>query len=420
MDLDKLIGTLPKTAWSSIKSSISTVQTLDTAFAELKKTTSATSKELEAFYRSANSTAKELGTSTEAVMQATTNWTKLGYSIQDAQKMAKTSTVFDNISSDLDISSATKGLSSAMKAFHVDVNDTLDGIISKISTAQNTWNVSANDIVTVLTQSSSEMADANNTLEQTLALGAAAIDITGNADTASEALNTISMRIRGYDTEVGNYTADLANLDAAIAGFTQTAAAPNGISLYTDATKQTQKSSYQLLSDISDIYPSMSSENQTNLAEALGGDQQAKVISAMIANFDSVEASIQIMANSAGTAMSEMNTSTDSLNYKLNQLSETGTGIAQNLFHGSEMNAIVDGLTAVAGAVETITGKLGLLNTAAVAIGGFTSLKNQGRLNSKSHSLFNCFEYARHAQESKSWQLFKGRDVPVSSAGLVL
>ena len=46
------------------------------------------------------------------------------------------------------------------------------------------------------------------------------------------------------------------------------------------------------------------------------------------------------MTNSAGNAMAEMNIIEESLEYKLNALKETGTGIFQNLFQTSDMKVV--------------------------------------------------------------------------------
>ena len=61
----------------------------------------------------------------------------------------------------------------------------------------NSQAVSNKDIVEFLTRSSSAMKEANNTLEETVALGTAATEITRDAASVGNALKTVSMRIRG-------------------------------------------------------------------------------------------------------------------------------------------------------------------------------------------------------------------------------
>lgn len=70
--------------------------------------------------------------------------------------------------------------------------------MSKINIIGNTAATSNADIVNMLTRSSSAMAEANNSLEETIALETAAVEITQDPDSVGTAFKTISMRIRGY------------------------------------------------------------------------------------------------------------------------------------------------------------------------------------------------------------------------------
>ena len=59
----------------------------------------------------------------------------------------------------------------------------------------NSQAVSNNDIVDFLTRSSSAMSEANNSLEETIALGTAATEITRDAASVGKMLPTIKMAI---------------------------------------------------------------------------------------------------------------------------------------------------------------------------------------------------------------------------------
>ena len=363
----------------TMRKAITTVQELDTALVDLRKTTDATSGQLEDFYYSSNDVAKQLGVTTQEVIQAAAAWSRLGYSIKDAQTMSENSAIMASISPGMNIDTATDGLVSVMKAFKIEADDTLDGIISKINIIGNTQAVSNEDIVNILTRSSSAMAEANNTLEETIALGTAATEITRNADQVGTALKTVSMRIRGYDEETESYSEDLANLSGEIADLTKTASAPGGISLFSDAAKTEYKSTRQILQDISEIYDELTDKQQAQLLEKLAGKRQGQIVGAIIGNFNAVTKSMNSMANSEGNAMREMEVIYDSLDYKINRLKESGTGIAQNLFQRDEMKMVIDLLTTFANAVDFLTDKLGLLGTIGLGAGIFAGFKNFGR-----------------------------------------
>jgi len=120
-------------AFRYLKQGIQTVVDLDTAMIDLRKVTKATSEEYRSFYESANETAKRLNVTTEAVISQTAEWARLGFALQDAAKLAENSAIFAAVSPGMEQQMATDGLVSIIKAYGVDVNDTLDGIISKIN-----------------------------------------------------------------------------------------------------------------------------------------------------------------------------------------------------------------------------------------------------------------------------------------------
>ena len=115
------------------------------------------------------------------------------------------------------------------------------------------------------------MKEANNSLEETIALGTAATEITRDAASVGQALKTISMRIRGYDEQTEEYIGNVEVLSGKIADLTKTADRPGGVSLFTDETKQTFKSTTQLLRDISEVYDDLTDKQQAELLEKLAG-----------------------------------------------------------------------------------------------------------------------------------------------------
>lgn len=184
------------------------------------------------------------------------------------------------------------------------------------------------------------------------------------------------MRIRGYDEETEEYIGGIEQLNGDIADLTKTANNTGGISLFTDENKTEYKSTTQLLRDISEIYDELTDKQQANLLEKLAGKRQGQIVAAILNNFDAVDKSLKTMANSAGNAEAEMSVIMNSLEYKINALKETGTGVFQNLFKTNEMNVILDILTGLLGLLDKITGSLGLLGTTMVAVPIVAFFKN--------------------------------------------
>ena len=243
-----------------------TVYDLDTALVDLRKTFKSNNDELEAFYFESNKIAKQMGVTTKEIISQASAWSRLGFSTKEqASKMAEYSAMFKGISPGMDMDTATDGLVSVMKAFKIgldNADEVVDGIMSKINVVGNTRAVDNTDIVNFLTRSSAAMAEANNTLEDTIAIGTAITEITRDASNAGQVMKTVSMRIRGYDEETEAYTNDVEELSGKIADLTKTASTPGGISLFKDADKTTFKSTREILGDISKIYDQLTDKQQ--------------------------------------------------------------------------------------------------------------------------------------------------------------
>lgn len=110
------VSTFVYRTFGTIKNGIKDIVDLDTALVDLKKTTDGTEAQLNSFYESANDIAKQLGVTTKEVISSTAEWSRLGYSLKDAETMAQVSAKFEAISPGVDMEQAQNGLVSAMKA----------------------------------------------------------------------------------------------------------------------------------------------------------------------------------------------------------------------------------------------------------------------------------------------------------------
>lgn len=355
-----------------------TVYDLDTALVDLKKTFNGTTKELDDFYFEANKLAKQMGITTAEVIKLGSAWSRLGYSSNETmKKMAEMSAMFAAISPDMNTEQAQNGLVSIMKAFDIDPDNVLDGILSKVNIIGNTAATSNGEIVEILQKSSAAMKSANNTLEETIALGTAGVEILRDSSKIGNSLKTISMRLRGYSEETEAYTEDVEELSGKIADLTKTASKPGGISLFSDANKTTYKSTYQILKEVSEIWNELDDKDQAALQEAIGGKHQGNVVAAIAQNFEAAEKALVNMANSAGSAEAELATYQESAEYLYNQFKETFTSIAQNAIKKEDLKNLIKFGTSMLEIVDKIVSQIGLIPTIlSTAVGVIAAKKN--------------------------------------------
>ena len=255
----------------------------------------------------------------------------------------------------------------------------------------NTMATSNEEIVDMLTRSSAAMAIANNTIQETIALESAAVEITRNAETTGTAFKTVSMRVRGYDEETEELSDDLRDISGVIADLTKVNG-KSGISLFTDETNQTYKSTYQILKEIAERWDEISDKNQAALLEKIAGKRGGQVVGGLLTNFNAVEKALKEMENAAGSADAEMEIIQESIDYKLNALKETWVGVAQTLIDRGTIGQIVDGFTRISEAIGLVVEKAGLLGSLGVmggAYAGFNNVNLAGEMANGAVGLFN-------------------------------
>lgn len=278
-----------------------------------------------------------------------------------------------------------------MKAFHIETDDVLDGIMSKINIVGNNFAVNNADIIDGMSRMSAAMSVMGQDVDSTIALFTAANEVLQNSATTSTALRSMSLRIRGFDEETEMLSDDLVNITGKIIDLTKTASKPGGVSIFTDASQTKYKDLVDYFRELSEIWDEMSAKNKNQLLNDLFGKRGAQAGAAIITNFSAVEDALKLMQNSAGDADREMSIIMDSLEYKFNALKETGVGIWQNLFPREGIGNAVDSLTSILEVVEKITDILGpggsLLAAGGIA-GGIAALTHldwpyEGTLNSE-------------------------------------
>lgn len=106
-------------ATRTIRNMISDVATLDKAMTNLKKVTDETESNYARFLKTASKQAQELHSTITDLVEQTATWAKLGYSLQDAQNLAKTSMIYSKVG-EIENATAVSDLVTVMKAFNIE------------------------------------------------------------------------------------------------------------------------------------------------------------------------------------------------------------------------------------------------------------------------------------------------------------
>lgn len=110
-------------AMNSMREAFSTVVELDDSLRDLRRVTELTNAEYEKFMYTANQTAIALGTTTTGAIDATTRFSQLGYSFDEASNsLSKYGLVLSNVA-DMSAKDASSAIVSTLKGFQLETED---------------------------------------------------------------------------------------------------------------------------------------------------------------------------------------------------------------------------------------------------------------------------------------------------------
>ena len=162
---------------------------IDTAMTELRKVSTASASEISDYFDSATESARKYGQTVNEVIDATASWTRLGYNLDDAKTLTDVTAELAQVGSGLNVDSATEGLQATLRGFGL-VADEARRVGDIINATSDEQPIDALGIINGLERSSSAMKEANNTLEETVALITASTSVTQDATSAGTAWRT--------------------------------------------------------------------------------------------------------------------------------------------------------------------------------------------------------------------------------------
>lgn len=173
--------------FTEMKDGVSSVIELEDAMVSLRRVCNESDEAMKQFQATATSTAQTLGVTASEYVDAVTSFKKMGYELAEAQELATTLTKY-NLAGDIDnLEEATTGVISILKGFGLEAENVVN-VTDAMNSAANQYAITAEDLTNILQRSSSAMSVAGNTLNETIAIGTVANEITQNAERTGNAL----------------------------------------------------------------------------------------------------------------------------------------------------------------------------------------------------------------------------------------
>ena len=332
---------------------------IDTAVTELRKVSEYTGKSLEEYMGRAAEQAQKLGVSISDYVNSTADWKRLGYSDEDAENLATYSTLLKNVGDNIDdVNTSSSYLISTLQGFGL-LADQAEDVVNKIDAVANTQPVTAKDLGEILTRSSAAMSAANNTLEETIALGTAANSVIQDADTVGTTLKSLSMYLRAAKSDAENAGIEVDGMANSVSELRSELKSLTGVDIMLDS--KNFKSTYQIMKELSQVWSGLSDVTQANVTEMIGGKRNANAVSAILNNFDVAESAMESAANSANVAWEENEKYLDSIQGRLAQLDASFQVLSTDILSSGLVKSGVSFLTSIVKLLDKIINLTGAL-----------------------------------------------------------
>lgn len=356
---------------NGIKQMINSVKELDLAMTELKKVTDLTATGYDQFYQKAANVATSIGASVSDTINATADFARLGYDVNDSLKLAEASIIYKNVGDGItDIAQSTESLISTIKAFKLEATDAMT-VVDELNEVGNNFAISSTGIGDALQRSASALFGAGNSLEESIGLITAANAIVQNPESVGTAMKTLTMYLRAAKTELEESGESSEGCAESISKLREQLLQLTGVDIMLD--EHTFKSTYEIIKEISEVWDQLSDATKANVTGLIAGKRNANVVQALMTNFEDAENAMQTAANATGSAFLENEKYIDSIAGKLEILKAQFEVFAQGVIGDSAVKGFVDlatGILKVANALNKVHALLPTITAGISAIMG--------------------------------------------------
>lgn len=376
---------------NSFRNGLSTVRELNTALTEMRKVSEETTQSLKNYQNTTFDVANVVGTTAKQIQNSTADWMRLGESMSEAAESAKDANILFNISEFEGIDEATESLVSMSQAYK-DL-DKMD-IINVLNNIGNNYSISTDGLATALKDSASALVTANNDLNEAVSLTTAGNAITQDPSKVGAGLRTISLRLVGTEeakqelSDLGEETdgmiTTVSKLRDTIMDATKAASADGkGFDILDD--NGNYKSTYEIMQGLADLYDDivkkdkeLGTNNLNLLLETIAGKNRSNIAASILQNGEMLKSVYEDAQNSEGSAEQELNSYLDSVDGKLQQLSNRAQEFWFKVIDSETIKNGIDLLTNLTKGATDFVDTIGILPTFLTGIGAGIAVKNVG------------------------------------------
>jgi len=351
----------------------SSVMEVDSALIELEKVSDASGSRLQESFKKSADAAQELGATVTDMIDSTSDWSRLGYSLDDAEQLAKVTQLYQNVGDNMTREKASESLISTLQGFHIAADDA-ESVVDKFNEVANNFAIDTEGIGQALQRSAASFNASGTDLSKSIALITAANTVLQDPESVGTTFKTLSARIRGSKTELeelgeetDKYTETTSNLRGLIKSLT-------GFDIMKENGKE-YKDVYDIVVGIGKQWKNLTDIQQASLGEALAGKRNSNALYAVLDNIDTLQKAYETAENSAGSAEREQQHYAESIEYSLDRVKASAQELATNFMSSDLVKGSLDFFNGLVRAINAVTKSIGSLNSIVLSSGALALIK---------------------------------------------
>ena len=360
----------------AVRSAFETVKELDAAMTETAVVTDFSVGDMWDQLPRYTKAANELGTTTLGAYQTMTLFYQQGLKTNEVFEIGTETMKMARIAN-MDYADATDKMTAALRGFNMELNETsaqrVNDVYSELAaiTAADT-----NEIATAMTKTASIADSANMEFETTAAFLSQIIETTReSAETAGTAMKTVVARFQ----ELKKDPAEIGEVDGEIVDANKIETALRTINVALRDTSGQFRDLDDVFLEIASKWNTLDTNTQRYIATMAAGSRQQSRFIAMMSNYDRTMELVNAANNSAGASQKQFEKTTESLESKLNKLSNAWNAFTMNLANSEVIKFVVDLLTnlltTINSLIDGISGNNDILKTFVAALGSILAFK---------------------------------------------
>lgn len=368
------VGTIIMSAVNEVKQMVQNVEDLSKSMVNIQIASGASTSEAQNMMTTYSQMGEQLGATTVEVANSADDFLRQGKSVAETNTLIKDSMMLSKLG-EIDSTSATQYLTSAMKGYGISVNDTV-GIVDKLTKVDQISATSAGGLAEAMSRTANVANISGVSMNKLIGYLATV------GETTQKSMDEVGTSFQAIFSRMGNVKAGKFVDDSTGEALNDVESVLKKVGIQLRDGNGQFRNFGTVLDEVAAKWKSYDSVQQNAITTAIAGTRQRENLTVLLNNYTTATKYAETAQNSAGTATQKMSVYQQGLEAHLKSAQAAFEQFSSTVINSNALSGLVDTGTGFINVLNTITSKLGTIPTliSAISLGASLLGKNAGRL----------------------------------------